>query len=209
MTAGRARRGFCGALLALAVAADAASPVAAGAADAPDRPNFVSIYGAVNFQERVIEFVRDGTATFQSSYLYALAGTWSWGRTPPARWELEGQLVKHSGLQNHWEVNVVPTVRWLHTPWDRYVDTRFAIGWGLSWASEEPPIEPRQEEEVSAGESSRLLSYTLLEIEMKPPAARHWSGFVRLHHRSGVGGAFGGVEGGSNFLGLGIRYYFR
>ena len=176
---------------------------------ADDRPNFVSVYGAMNFEERIIDFLTEASATFQSSYLYTVAGTWSWGRTPRARWELEGQIVRHTGLQDHWELNVVPTVRWMDTPWDGVVDTRFAIGWGLSWASKEPPIEPRQEEEPSAGDSAQLLSYTLLEIEAQPPAARHWSGFLRIHHRSGVGGTFGGVEGGSNFLGLGVRYYFR
>ncbi len=170
--------------------------------------DFISVYGGVNFEERVIEFIREASPTFQRSYIGALSYTHSWARTGGARWELEGQLVRHSGLQQLWEINVVPAVRWMDAPWDHIVDTRFAIGWGLSWASEEPPIEPRQEDEPGEGESARLLSYTLLEIEFMPPQANRWSGFMRIHHRSGVGGLFGGVEGGSNFLATGVRYYF-
>lgn len=182
---------------------------AAGGEQGDDRlRGFVSVYGAINFKERMVEFFREGSASFQSSYLYAIAYARPWARTKRARWELEGQLVRHSGLQQHWEVNVVPVVRWMDTPWNHLIDTRLAAGWGLSWASEEPPIEPRQEDEPGAGDSARLLSYTLLEVELAPPTARHWSGFARLHHRSGVGGVFGDVEGGSNFLGLGVRYYF-
>ncbi|TVP83744.1 MAG: hypothetical protein EA347_12020 [Thioalkalivibrio sp.] len=180
----------------------------AAPAVADDQRDFLSAYAGVNFEERAFEFLREMSPTFQDSYIYALAGTWSWARTRRARWELEGQIVRHSGLQQHWEINLVPAVRWMHTPWDHVLDTRFAIGWGLSWASQEPPIEPRQEEEVGEGDSARLLSYTLLEVEFMPPSSADWSGFVRLHHRSGVGGAFGGVRGGSNFLGAGIRRYF-
>ena len=180
----------------------------AAPAVADDQRDFVSAYAGVNFQERVLDFFRDMSPTFQSSYIYALAGTWSWARTKRARWELEGQIVRHSGLQQHWEINLVPTVRWMNTPWDHVVDTRFAIGWGLSWASQEPPIEPRQEEEVGQGDSTQLLSYNVLEIEFMSPDGGDWSGFVRLHHRSGVRGVFGGVKGGSNFLGAGIRRYF-
>jgi len=175
---------------------------------ADDQRDFLSIYAAVNFEERVLDFLSELSPTFQDSYIFAVAGSWSWARTRRWRWELEGQIVHHSGLQSHWEFNVVPTMRWMHTPWDHIVDTRFAIGWGLSWATQEPPIEPRQEEEIGEGDSARLLSYNLLEVEFMPPASADWSGFVRLHHRSGVGGTFGGVKGGSNFLGAGIRHYF-
>ena len=204
----RAGNNSTGVCCRLAVVFVFVSGLFAAPAAADDQRNFVSVYAGVNFQERAVEFLREWSPTFQSSYIYTVAGTWSWARTERARWELEGQIVRHSGLQQLWEVNLVPTVRWMDTPWDHVVDTRFAIGWGLSWASEEPPIEPRQEEEVGEGDSARLLSYNVLEVEFMPPRSRDWSGFVRLHHRSGVGGLFGGVKGGSNFLGAGVRHYF-
>jgi hypothetical protein len=46
-----------------------------------------------------------------------------------------------------------------------------------------------------------------VEIEAGPPAGR-WSGFLRIHHRSGAFGLYGDVRGGSNFVGLGARYRF-
>lgn len=168
----------------------------------------VSVYGAVNFEERIVDLVRELSPTFQSSYLYAVTWVRPWAESRHVRWEIEGQLARHSGMQQLWEINVVPIARWKTTPWDGFVDTRFAVGWGLSWASEVPPIEPRQEEESGEGESARLLSYNLFEVEFMPPEHQEWSGFVRLHHRSGVGGLFGGVEGGSNFLAVGLRHYF-
>jgi DNA-binding NarL/FixJ family response regulator len=59
-----------------------------------------------------------------------------------------------------------------------------------------------------AATSKRLLNYLLAEIELVRPCLPQWSTFIRVHHRSGMFGMYGGVEGGSNFIGAGIRYYF-
>jgi hypothetical protein len=60
---------------------------------------------------------------------------------------------------------------------------------------------------MSTKYNSRL-NFLLAEIEFVLPWVPQWSNFIRVHHRSGVFGAYGGIEGGSNFVGIGIRYYF-
>jgi hypothetical protein len=117
--------------------------------------------------------------------------------------ELEGQVGKHFGIQDHWEVNALPVIRWLPFPWDRYLDTSLAVGAGLSYAFETPEIEA-----VGVSDTPRLLGYLMFEIAASLPTMPHWSLVARLHHRSGADGLFGDRKDASNAVGLGIRYGF-
>jgi hypothetical protein len=119
-------------------------------------------------------------------------------------WEVEGQVVKHFGLQHHWEFNGLVVARWHPFPWDRYLDTSFAIGEGLSYATEVPPVE------VARGQdTAKLLNYLLFELTMALPAYPNMQVVALMHHRSGAFGLFSGVTGGSNFFGAGLKYLFR
>lgn len=119
-------------------------------------------------------------------------------------WEVEGQLVKHFELQHHWEINGLVVARWHPFPWDRYLDTSFAIGEGLSYATEVPKVE------VARGQdSAKLLNYLLFELTLALPKYPHWQVVALMHHRSGAFGLFSGVTGGSNFFGGGVKYLFR
>ncbi|MCP1726187.1 hypothetical protein J2T60_000152 [Natronospira proteinivora] len=167
----------------------------------------VGAYWAKNSPDRLIDILRSLDPEMRASYLNALVLNRQWHEGDWLRWEWEAQLVRHHGMQNHWESNAVLVARWMHFPWDQWVDTRFALGQGLSYAVEVPPLEPRSDPED--GESARWLNYLLLELELAPPRPEaRWSSFIRVHHRSGVFGTFSGVEGGSNFIGLGLRYRF-
>lgn len=118
-------------------------------------------------------------------------------------WEVEGQLVKHFGLQHHWETNGLVVARWHRFPWDRYLDTSFAIGEGLSYATKVPELE------VARGQdSARLLNYLLFELTLALPKYPNIQVVTLMHHRSGAFGLFSGVTGGSNFIGSGIKYLF-
>ena len=165
-----------------------------------------SLYWAKYSPDRFADIVRDLDAEFRDSWLWALTHAHITAEGDWIRWEVEGQLVRHNGMQNHWEVNGVLVARWMRFPWDRWLDTRLAFGEGLSYAFKVPPLEPRSGEEDM--ESARLLNYLLLEVEVVLPPRPEWSGFLRVHHRSGVAGLFGGVDGGSNFVGLGLRYSY-
>jgi hypothetical protein len=175
---------------------------------APAQPRFISGYLAQNSSDRLNEIIRKPPPAWQSSYLAAL----TWGRAigggETIRWEVEGQLVRHWGMQRNLETNVVLIARWMRFPWDHIVDTRFAFGEGLSYASRLPHVEPRAGREDER--TVRLLNYLLVEWEFMLPAneASQWSVFTRIHHRSGVAGIFGNVKGGSNFVGLGLRYTY-
>jgi hypothetical protein len=93
--------------------------------------------------------------------------------------------------------------RWQPFPWDRYLDTSFAIGEGLSYATDDPEIETEKHDRTS-----RVLNYLMLELAVAVPQQPRWTLFGRVHHRSGVFGLFDGVTGGSNVVGAGIRYTF-
>jgi len=118
--------------------------------------------------------------------------------------ELEGQGVKHMGNQHHWEFNGLFALRWLTFPWNKYIDTTFAIGNGLSYATRTPEIE----EDLHGDKTALLLNYLMLELSFALPETPKWSLVVRIHHRSGIFGLFNGVEGASNALGIGIKYKF-
>jgi hypothetical protein len=117
--------------------------------------------------------------------------------------EAEAQAVKHFAKQTHWEFDVSLALRWLPFPWDDVLDTSFAIGDGISYATRIPEIEAERNDKTA-----RLLNYLMVELAFAPPSQPNWSVFLRVHHRSGVHGLFNGVSGGSNFLALGVRYGF-
>ena len=179
-------------------------PAVALPASAAPTGSAISVYVAQYSPDRLLEILREYSPDFESSYLATVAysrflidGHW-------IRWELEGQLVQHWGQQSHQELNGAIVARWLRFPWDRFLDTSLAVGEGLSIASRVPPLEPRSG--PTEGESTRLLNYLLVELEFAPPQDSPWSAFVRIHHRSGIYGIFGNIKGGSNFIGLGLRY---
>jgi hypothetical protein len=175
----------------------------------PHKPRYVTAYVAQNSSDRLIDIVRSPPPATQSSYLAAITYGRTLGEGRFIRWEVEGQLVQHWGMQSHQELSAALVARWMHFPWDHWIDTRFAFGEGLSYASDLPAVEPRAGREGER--TARLLNYLLVEWEFMLPqreAHSQWSVFTRIHHRSGVAGIFGNVRGGSNFVGVGVRYTY-
>jgi hypothetical protein len=164
-----------------------------------------TLYGAVLLKGNL----SDGSllySGFEDSYLASLAITRRMGSyADKIDLELEGQIVKHFKDQEHWEFNALGAARWLPFPWDRHLDTSFACGAGLSFATETPEVE---EERRGDGQTQEVLTYLLLELELALPDSRHWSCVTRVHHRSGAFGLFNGVTGASNAWGFGVKYRF-
>ncbi len=104
--------------------------------------------------------------------------------------------------QDHTEFNALFTVRWLKFPWDRHVDTSVAVGEGVSYATSVPAVETYRHGE----ETSKFLNYLMIESTFGLPALPKWQLVFRLHHRSGAWGLYNGVHGGSNTIGMGLRY---
>ncbi|TVQ28076.1 MAG: hypothetical protein EA370_17100 [Wenzhouxiangella sp.] len=167
----------------------------------------VGVYGGQAAKERMLDILTRYNTGFIDSYLVAVAPGYVHGRGKHIRREIEGQVVYHWGEQSHWEFNAAYMLRWMTFPWDHRVDTRFALGAGVSWATEVPFIEPRAKE-LGEEESAQFLGYVAVEIELAPPGDSPWSGFIRLHHRSDAFGLFHDKRGGSNFITVGTRYYF-
>jgi hypothetical protein len=168
-----------------------------------DRKWFVGVYGG-QVTDGSINDIADLKADFMDSRFCALiVGNAFWTYKDYFGLEAEGQIVKHWGLQDHLELNALLAIRWLLFPWDRYVDTSFALGEGISYATKDPEIEKESHSNVS-----QILNYLMFELSFLIPKQSHWSVFVRLHHRSGVFGLINGVSGASNAVGAGLRYVF-
>jgi hypothetical protein len=107
--------------------------------------------------------------------------------------------------QDHKEFNALFAVRWLRFPWDHHIDTSVAVGEGLSYATSVPAVEAYRHGEEK---TSKLLNYLMVETAFGLPSRPRWQLIFRVHHRSGVFGLFNDVYGGSNTIGMGLRYQF-
>ena len=163
----------------------------------------VTLYGGKTSFTSFMDVVRFNTDS-RRSYLATLALSREfarWGEN--LAWEWETNVVKHSGMQDHFEFNALLFLRWHRFPWDGFVDTTFGLGAGPSYALEKPPVEIAQHETVS-----KLLNQLSAELTFARPGDSRWSAVIRIHHRSGANGVIRGVSGGSNFYCAGIRYHF-
>jgi len=117
-------------------------------------------------------------------------------------YEIEGQLVKHDGIQDHWELNGLGVARWEPFWWDRYLDTSAAFGLGLSFATEKPKAEV-----INEGDSEQWMVYWMLELAFNLPQKPELALITRIHHRSEAYGLVA-EKGGSNALAVGLKYRF-
>ncbi len=121
----------------------------------------------------------------------------------PISLEVDGQILQHFGNQGHTEGTVAIVARWHNFPWNEKIDTTFAVGEGLSFATSVPALEINRN-----GRSTQLLNYLLFELTFALPQEPDWQVVGRLHHRSGVFGLFDGVGSGSNIYVAGLRRRF-
>ena len=164
-----------GIVLAVAIGLLASTPLAAFAKDLS-----ISVYGGRLSTNDWIEVFAPPRWDFVESYLTALAISRQMGwLSETAQTEVEGQIVRHVGVQDHWEFNVLGVIRRTALPWDETIDMSVAGGLGLSYATERPEAEIDFE-----GDTERLLVYWILEADATIPKAEAWSVLARLHHRS-------------------------
>jgi opacity protein-like surface antigen len=145
-----------------------------------------------------------GSASLESDKLYALGlnkRLYRWD----SGWdfEVEGQVAKQAGPSSrNWEINGLGAFRWNRFYWDRYLNTSFAVGLGLSYALDEPQFEID-----SKDDTSKLLAYILVDMDFSLPKYPNWALDIRIHHRSSAYGAFNdNIRGASNALGVGLKY---
>ena len=163
----------------------------------------MAVYGGQLTREKWEQAILPG-AEFADATLFVVAGSWRFAGLLAGRLslELEAQVGKYIGDQDHWEFNLpILGFRWHRFPWDHLLATSFAWGIGPSYATQVPEIELETNDE-----SSHWLIYWFGELSLGPPTAA-WEILLRLHHRSD---GFGTVaeDGGSNAVCAGLRLYF-
>jgi len=165
---------------------------------------FAGVYGGRFSDNALLDILRFQT-NIKDSSIYVLSIGKELGRYEnKIAYEVEGQFGVHRGLQSHEEINAAFALRWLPMPWDRYLDTSIAIGNGLSYATAEPPLEKMEQKDNKA---SQWLYYIYAEMAFEPYNDAQWDLFVRVHHRSGIFGLINGIDSGSNFIGIGVRFF--
>lgn len=116
--------------------------------------------------------------------------------------ELEGQIGSHFGTKvDQWEFVGLIIGRWHPFPWDKYIDTSFAVGTGLSYYNDVSQFELKEDEDAH-----RLLGYLAFELTFCLPQYPRWNLMFRIHHRSGAYSLIG--EGSSNYLCGGLKFAF-
>jgi hypothetical protein len=105
----------------------------------PDYKWFVSVYWGVHTNEDLHEMAVLEADYSGGNYLSVVALAREIYRYK--QWvsvELEGQAGKHFGQDNdHWESVGAILGRWHPFPWDKYIDSSFAMGAGLSYNSDQ------------------------------------------------------------------------
>lgn len=161
-----------------------------------------ALYGGRMTEDKWMDSIRPDT-TFTDAYIAVVAGSWTFARFFDGNLslELEGNVGRHFGDQDHWEFNLPVAVRWHRFPWDKYLATSFAWGIGPSYATELPEIEQELNESTQ-----RWLIFWFGELTLGPTRSK-WEMLLRLHHRSD---GFGAVadDGGANTVCAGLRYRF-
>ncbi|UCG39212.1 MAG: hypothetical protein JSV00_02975 [bacterium] len=174
--------------------------VMADPAGAGDRA--LTVYGGRVTDERWFESL-SLNARFVDAYILvtALAWTVKSSREGGLAVEVEGQVARYFGDQDHLEFNLPVALRWHRFSWDHVVDTSLAFGLGPSWAAEDPEVE-----KAINGSTRQFLVHWFAEVALGPPGTA-WAAVFRLHHRS-TGFGLVADDGGSNTLTLGLRFRF-
>ena len=115
-----------------------------------------------------------------------------------------GKHFPHSGALEGW---TAVFFRYHGLPWRDRLITTLAASTGLSYVDR---LLNSEENATHEGDrpKSKLLHYFAPDIAFALPESPQRELFVRLHHRSGVFGAFGGVHGGADVVTLGYRLKF-
>jgi hypothetical protein len=118
--------------------------------------------------------------------------------------ELEGVVLKHFDLQDHWEIAGGAFARTGQIPLFLGVGLNLAAGAGLSYALSDANLEIGRGGQRGV-DTYRLQFYLAFETELAHGAVPGWSLVGRIHHRSGGYGVLTERGSGSNFIGLGLR----
>ncbi len=163
---------------------------------------FLTVYGGAHAQDDIGD-VFSFKAKFEDNDYIAVAALARefWHYKNFISFEVEGQVGKHFNNDTFWEFNGLIIGRWHAFPWNKYVDTSFAVGDGLSYYTEVSKVEKEDDEDAQ-----KTLNYLMFELALGLPQYPRWDLVVRIHHRSSIFGLYG--AGGSNYVCGGIKFSF-
>ena len=190
-------------LFLIAISPDASADSAESDQHRTDHKWFLSLYGGPHAHETLHDiFTLDAT---YSDGNYVAVGALAREVYRYKQWvsaEVEGQIGRHFGTDVHlWEFVGLMFGRWHPFPWDRYIDTSFAFGTGLSYYTDVSQIELERHEEAQ-----QFLGYLAFELTFGLPQYPRGNFMLRIHHRSGANNTTG--ESGSNCLCAGLKFAF-
>jgi hypothetical protein len=163
---------------------------------------FLTAYAGAHAQDDINDVVTFQPKFEDNAYIGVVAlARELWHYKKYLSFELEGQVAKHFNKDTQWEFVGVLIGRWHYFPWNKYVDTSFAVGDGFSYYTEVSEVEKEDDEDAQ-----RTLNYLLFEVALGLPEYPKWDLVFRIHHRSSVFGLHG--AGGSNFVCAGIKFSF-
>ena len=164
---------------------------------------FLSVYGGPHTYENLAQIAVLNATYSDGNYVAVAALAREIYRYEQwLSFELEGQVGKHFGSENdHWEFVGLILGRWHPFPWDKYIDTSFAMGAGLSYFNELSQTELERDDNAQ-----RLLGYLAFEFTFGLPQYPRWNLMFRVHHRSGAKGLIG--ESVSNYSCFGLKFAF-
>jgi hypothetical protein len=163
---------------------------------------FLTVYGGPHAQPDFYHVLRFDMSFEDDTYIAVAAlARELWRYKDWVSFELEGQVGKYFGREHQGQLTGLLIGRWHPFPWDKYIDTSFALGEGVSWNTEVSRVEKEDDKEAI-----RWLNYVLVELTFGLPKYPRWSLVYRIHHRSSNSGLIG--AGGSNFVTGGIKFSF-
>src|SRR4029450_8908174 len=122
----------------------------------------VTLYSGVFSTDHVYEILAL-SANYEQAYIGVAALSWQFFRLGEhIRLEVEGQVAKHFGEQHNWELNALVIGRWVTFPWNAYLDTTFAVGEGISYATEVRALDKGEG-------ASRWLPHLLIDVTCTQP----------------------------------------
>lgn len=95
------------------------------------------------------------------------------------------------------------TVRFKSFPWNDYVVTSFAMGYGISWMTDTSRYERR--DDIKTAKANAAL---FAELTFAMPERPDWALMLRLHHRSPIFGLLEDRGDSTDFLTIGLKHRF-
>lgn len=158
--------------------------------------------------------IAGGDLAVEDTHLYAIGTFFPLESLTPAdsdhiEFGLTAVAAKHSGMQSHLELDGAFTAKYNELfPVDSFLNMDLAMGIGLSYAFGTPYYEDPVVNDNGTLEYYKLQSYLHFDAEIYTPSLESIHLLLRVHHRSGIYGLIAPSKVGSNFVGVGLAYYF-